>query len=260
MRLAGNAIPGTLQLVSQYVIQAGRACFLSCLLWSGELPGQQLAADYEVLLDLGMLQRFRAKLYVSEEQSRFDWGIPEEPLGPEKDREVRVQLQVPDSVGRFNFTDFREGFLYTPVFTLEGRIRVLREAITEIDWELTPQRTEIGPYRCRLARGRFRGRHYRVWYAPDIPARSGPWKLHGLPGLVVTAREEDNAVFFRLTALEAVADFPETPLVGFEPMDLEEYREHRQKRAVGLLRRIQTRMPRGTEIRITEQKHLEIFR
>jgi hypothetical protein len=39
----------------------------------------------------------------------------------------------------------------------------------------------------------FKGREYIVWYAPSIAYAEGPWKLGGLPGLILEAYDkEDN--------------------------------------------------------------------
>ena len=31
----------------------------------------------------------------------------------------------------------------------------------------------------------FRGRTYKAWYTMEIEIEEGPWKFHGLPGLIV---------------------------------------------------------------------------
>jgi len=43
----------------------------------------------------------------------------------------------------------------------------------------------FGQYDCRRAIGKFRGREYEVWYTTDIPIPGGPFKLGGLPGLIL---------------------------------------------------------------------------
>lgn len=35
-----------------------------------------------------------------------------------------------------------------------------------------------------LATTQFRGLTYTAWFALDIPINEGPWKFHGLPGLI----------------------------------------------------------------------------
>ena len=39
-----------------------------------------------------------------------------------------------------------------------------------------------------------------MWFTPDIPVSEGPWKLHGLPGLILQA--EDSEHWFSFVCIE----------------------------------------------------------
>lgn len=41
-----------------------------------------------------------------------------------------------------------------------------------------------------------------VWYAPGIPLGIGPWKLNGLPGLIVRADDADGTHHMELVAAQ----------------------------------------------------------
>ena len=56
-------------------------------------------------------------------------------------------------------------------------------------WELTSETKDIMGYNCQLATCNYRGRIWNVWFCPDIPINEGPWKLFGLPGLVLEAND-----------------------------------------------------------------------
>ena len=58
---------------------------------------------------------------------------------------------------------------------------------------------------CQKASTTFGGREWTVWFAPEIPTQSGPWQLHGLPGLIVEAHDLHKEICFSLKALESVA-------------------------------------------------------
>lgn len=60
------------------------------------------------------------------------------------------------------------------------------------DWELLDGSEIIAGMECRKARANFRGREWIVWYAQDIPYSAGPWKLGGLPGLILKAESADG--------------------------------------------------------------------
>ena len=65
----------------------------------------------------------------------------------------------------------------------------VEEPLPEMKWELLEEKKKIGNYNCEKAKTVFRGRMYEVWYTPEIPLSSGPWKFNGLPGLVLSARD-----------------------------------------------------------------------
>ena len=61
-----------------------------------------------------------------------------------------------------------------------------------ISWELLNETKNINSFNCQKARGNFRGRTYTVWFTNDIPVSLGPWKLNGLPGLILEATDSLN--------------------------------------------------------------------
>ena len=65
-----------------------------------------------------------------------------------------------------------------------------------ISWELLNETKKINSFNCQKARGNFRGRIYTVWFTNDIPVSLGPWKLNGLPGLILEATDSLNQFQF----------------------------------------------------------------
>lgn len=71
------------------------------------------------------------------------------------------------------------------------------EILPEINWTIYPDKKELCGHLCHRAEGLFRGRIYEAWYSDDIPIPIGPWKLHGLPGVILQARDlEDQCLFY----------------------------------------------------------------
>lgn len=69
------------------------------------------------------------------------------------------------------------------------------------DWKLLPDTATILSYPCQKAVCSFRGREYEAWYTPEIPRSEGPWKLNGLPGLILKAKDSKGHYTFECTAI-----------------------------------------------------------
>jgi GLPGLI family protein len=82
-----------------------------------------------------------------------------------------------------------------------GETLVIENPIEKIQWTLGDSSIVIGGLSCYKASGNFKGRTYDVWYCPDYPVKAGPWKLNGLPGLIVEATDRTRTVSFKLSAI-----------------------------------------------------------
>ena len=71
-----------------------------------------------------------------------------------------------------------------------------------VKWKLIDENRDIDGFSCKKATTNFRGRNWEVWYTTEIPMYYGPWKFYGLPGLIVTAKEESEKFWFQLTKIE----------------------------------------------------------
>lgn len=83
-----------------------------------------------------------------------------------------------------------------------------REPEPDFDWQLGTADTVICGYRCTDATATFRGREWRVWFAPELPFSAGPWKLAGLPGLILRAADRSG-----MHTYEAVRISQETRII-----------------------------------------------
>ncbi|HEX3383720.1 MAG TPA: GLPGLI family protein [Mucilaginibacter sp.] len=76
------------------------------------------------------------------------------------------------------------------------------------DWKTTGDTATFGGLHCQKATGHFKGRYYTAWFCPDMPVRTGPWKLNGLPGVIVDARDAKNEVVFQFDGVEKAIPTP----------------------------------------------------
>ena len=70
------------------------------------------------------------------------------------------------------------------------------------DWQLMEGDTLVCEYPCKKAQTRFRGRTWTVWYTLDLPYSDGPWKLCGLPGLILYAQDNEGKFIFNCIGIE----------------------------------------------------------
>lgn len=79
---------------------------------------------------------------------------------------------------------------------------VYEEDMPQFDWELLDGDTVILGYTAYKALTKYRGRTWTVYYAPDISVSDGPWKLCGLPGLILFAKESEGIFTFEAIGIE----------------------------------------------------------
>lgn len=72
------------------------------------------------------------------------------------------------------------------------------EPLARIDWTLDDDSLTINGLPCHRATGKLYGKQWTAWYTEDIPSSAGPWKLRGLPGLIVKAEDSEGIHCFEL--------------------------------------------------------------
>lgn len=104
------------------------------------------------------------------------------------------------------------------------------EEMPEFDWELTDSVTNVLGYECHGAVCSFRGRRWTVFYAEELPLADGPWKLHGLPGLIMKASDEKGHYTFECIGIKSKADRPITIYkVPFNDVSRRDYYDTRHR-------------------------------
>lgn len=79
------------------------------------------------------------------------------------------------------------------IYFFEGigpQMYLIKDDYNNLKWNITDETKNIGGYNSIKATTEFRGRKWIAWFTPDIPLPYGPWKLHGLPGLITEVFDE----------------------------------------------------------------------
>ncbi len=69
------------------------------------------------------------------------------------------------------------------------------------NWELQDETLKVCGYLCNKAVCNFGGKTWTAWYAPEISISDGPWKLYGLPGLILKATDDMQTHAFEATTI-----------------------------------------------------------
>jgi GLPGLI family protein len=85
---------------------------------------------------------------------------------------------------------------------------LIESPMPAIDWNISGDTATFGGLHCQKAKGHFKGRDYTVWFCPDLPVHTGPWKLGGLPGVIVDAHDAKNEVVFKFDGVEKAVPMP----------------------------------------------------
>ena len=98
------------------------------------------------------------------------------------------------------------------------------EPISKMKWKMLGKDSVIAGYPCQLAETNFRGRTWKAWFTLDIPISNGPWKLGGLPGLILKATDHTGWYDFDCAGIQNITAQPITVLKeNFETMKPKEY-------------------------------------
>lgn len=114
-----------------------------------------------------------------------------------------------------------------------------------LNWNICEDSTRlIMGFTCHLATVNFRGRLWKAWYTEEIPVMQGPWKLHGLPGLILCA-EVDGFVSFTAVGIKTDNVTPVT-FYNFWRKKFEDIERTKY------LKKMKTSYPKGTKINVLE--------
>lgn len=82
----------------------------------------------------------------------------------------------------------------------ENNAFLYREPVIRHQWQLTNEKDTILGHQCQKAITTFGGRTWKAWFASEIPIQAAPWKLQGLPGLIL--KFGDSEGIYTFTAIQ----------------------------------------------------------
>jgi GLPGLI family protein len=170
-------------------------------------------------------------------------------------KEFNFSFQAGDSIGIKYYISLNEKLLISRELLFKDMNTtpyVVHESLKKIPWNIKEEFKKIGKYRCQKAVGIFRGRQYIAWFNPEIPVNFGPWKLHGLPGLIMEAYDQGKFAIFQIESLEFKSNekLDIKPPKNGKEISLERFVQLRKKQVEDLQNHIQSKLPRGAHFNI----------
>ncbi|MCZ8296212.1 GLPGLI family protein [Flavobacterium sp.] len=171
---------------------------------------------------------------------------------------ISIKVVLSDSTGSFIYRNFKNEKIYfrnVKSKFLNGTY--VNDNWKKINWTIAQDTMTIGNFKCKKAIGDFRGRKYTVWFTEMIPLPYGPWKLYGLPGLIIEASDDKNefsayvkTITINKTKKEINIPLPEKDDVV---LNYKEYLDYQKKENQIYLDNLKAKMPRGINLSLKEK-------
>jgi GLPGLI family protein len=166
-----------------------------------KLNAQTFRIEYQVrfndLYDRGRNDRLHnGYLFIENNQSRY-YTVEKEKYNPKNEHDVMI---MPDTANQV-FIDLSSGVLFSEETDLKKKTFFVSDSLHPMRWAISAEERMVDSLRCIKASCQFRGREYIAWFSPDLPLPLGPWKMGGLPGLIVDLHDSDENLLVSLRSI-----------------------------------------------------------
>lgn len=156
--------------------------------------------EEEMVLYIGK----NASLYVTYADERIKERLEKQMEDPGFDGNITITGNSRTTSESYYFQPASKNF--KELYKLSGEQYLLDGTYPAVDWKIRDEVKEIGGYSCQRADTEFKGRMYTAWFAADLPFPYGPWKLQGLPGLILEVKDTKNEVFFHYAGFDKMSN------------------------------------------------------
>jgi GLPGLI family protein len=208
--------------------------------------------EYEMMFNLISIKNYKAVLLYNNSVSEFTYQNLEKHKKESIDEKGTLKILIPDTLPKVLYNEKLNNLLYELVLTTDPKeSKIVYEPTPTFDWVLQEETKKIGNFVCNKATTTFRGRNYTAWYSQDIKGSFGPWKLQGLPGMILEAYDEKREVVFSLKKIE----IPKKEKINFDKTKFKNisYETHKKNfiaKREGMQSKLQSRQEREMTIDI----------
>lgn len=230
---------------------------ISLMVFSQEKQ-QATKIEYDMQLGFRPYPYYDAKLVFDDKASVFMYRTKQSEDIVGTDSNGNMTIEVPDKSIQVVFNHNDSPFIKQ----MESRYENIgvSDLKSSLKWEMVNDTTKlIGTYNCKLAYTNYKGREYYAWYTEKIPVSYGPWKLVGLPGLVVQAYDTSGDVKFQLIKMEKTDKSPyDFPVSKTKFYSKKEFDSIVDKELQEKLKKLKSKGSRGFKISVEFNKREEI--
>lgn len=228
-----------------------------CLLLFATLSAQQ----YEVIYELSFQPNTQKDSLITEETSLVIF--PEQQislfsnLGEQKRKDFFKQIREqaknnPD----FSHVDYNAVPEYSFAFRVLKNLKTNEHSFYEavlgdiytytfdlnLNWNIAHDKKQILGYTCQKATLDFGGRQWTAYFTQEIPISDGPYKFHGLPGLILEIYSEDGDYSFSTIGFQTLeTTFLEPKSLKMRKASLDKYKEKlAEKPSIALKNKMQS--------------------
>ncbi|MHA3789526.1 GLPGLI family protein [Flavobacterium hauense] len=171
--------------------------------------GSDVQVEYQAFFNTHMPMKMYTTLYVSgnvavyreKYSTKEEWTEkvkPQEPLPPGAYTSTTKATVADDDYYKID-RNKKEVLFYDNIMSNK---MLVRDTYPELIWQITDETKTVAGLSCIKAVTNFRGREWIAWFAPEVPLAFGPWKLQGLPGIILEAYDSTNKYTMKAIKVE----------------------------------------------------------
>ncbi|MFD2563294.1 GLPGLI family protein [Aquimarina rubra] len=226
----------------------------------------QFQITYEMSLNFNNYDRYKCNLFFDKEKSFFSYSsinLQDLDIEQDQDDDQSYTFKVSDTSRYFIKTNkVSKSIVQLEKGFGEDDFYIVEEGLPKISWNITSETKDIDSYRCIKATAQYRGRDYIVWFTTDFPGYFGPWKFHGLPGIILEAHDLTQEVQIYATKITK-NNLPVNDTVDQDYLKInrQDYQIRLNSFIDDLGKRMATKFGRGYRVQVKTPivKHIEIY-